>query len=197
MKTIFGALALCGMAFALSGNAAGQTLIGEWDAVTDFCEDEKVLDDWSKANKFKRLVFDKVSRTVINDFSHMDEQLKTKNCALHTKTNYSITGNQFTIGPFLELAAPNCPKIAKYMQNLMKYNLNHIKNDEKFGTKKSVREAAARRAEHFQRIKEGSYSPAEFKVSDDNQQLWIFLSIEESKDICPGSRFGREYKRIE
>lgn len=74
MKTIFGAFALYGIAFALSGNAAGQTLIGEWQLVKTFCEGGEVLGDWSKTNN--RLIFDKVSATRIIDRSNMYEQYK-------------------------------------------------------------------------------------------------------------------------
>ncbi len=94
MKTIFGTLALCGVAFALSSNAAGQTLVGEWKSVKTFCEGGDTLTDYQKHNTNRRRIFDKVSTTLIEDYSHMDEQLKTKNCALHTKTNYSTTRNQ-------------------------------------------------------------------------------------------------------
>ncbi len=109
MKTTFGALALCGIAFVLSSNAVGQTLIGEWQLVKTFCEGGKVLGDWSKTNN--RLIFDKLSATRIIDRSNMDEQYKTRDCALRIKTNYSITGDQYEVGTFLELTSPKCPSL--------------------------------------------------------------------------------------
>ena len=52
MRTIFGALALCGMAFALSGNAAGQTIIGEWKLVQTVGKGDKERHrDFSEGNK--------------------------------------------------------------------------------------------------------------------------------------------------
>lgn len=192
MKTIFGVLALCGMTFALSGNAVGETIIGKWETVKSFCEGGEVLHDWAKINKFRWRTFDKVSTTLIEDFSHMNEELKTKNCALHTKTNYSIIGDQYWIGPFLEFSSPNCPKLANTIRYYIKYTIAFLKD--KVGT---IGQNFIDRITDWQLIKEEHSPPVQFKISDNNHQLMTFASIEESKDICPGSRFGREYKRLE
>ncbi len=191
MKTIFGALALCGIAFVLSGNAAGQTLIGEWQPVKAFCEGGKVLSNSFRTND--REIFNKVSKTRIMDIATEE----TNNCALHIKTNLSIIENQYKIGPFLELTSPNCPKVSKWLQKLMKYSKSHLKNNENLGSTNNARKSMIRLIEGMQRVKEGNSPTVEFKVSDDNRRLWTFSSIEESKDICHGSRFGREYKWIE
>ncbi len=191
MKTIFGALALCGIAFALSGNAAAQTIIGEWQPVKTFCEGSKVLSNSFRTND--REIFNKVSKTRIMDIATEE----TNNCALHIKTNLSIIENQYKTGPFLELTSPNCPKVSKWLQKLMKYSKSHLKNNENLGSTNNARKSMIRLIEGMQRVKEGNSPTVEFKINDDNRRLWTFSSIEESKDICHGSRFGREYKRIE
>lgn len=189
MKTTLSALVLCIMALTLSGNAAGQTLIGEWKTVKSFCEGGRVLVDFQKRNNNRRRIFDKVSTTLIDDFSHMDEQLKTNNCALHTKTNYSITNNQYKLGPFLELTSPNCPRLSAQFIRLMRFSDYFLR--EKYGNdlaQKMIDYNALMRG-----IKEESHPSLGFKISDDNQKLWTFTS----NDLCPGSRYTAEYKRIE
>lgn len=140
-----------------------------------------------------REVFNEVSKTRIMDIATEE----TNNCALHIKTNLLIIENQYKIGPFLELTSSNCPKVSKWLQKLMKYSKSHLNNNENLGSTNNARKSAIRLIEGMQRIKEGNSPTVEFKISDDNQRLWTFSSIEESKDICHGSRFGREYTRIE
>ena len=93
MKTIFGALALCGMAFALAGNAAGQErpIMGKWKQTGEFCEGGESL---MKPTKIQ-MVINKTSMTKITDFS---KAFEINNCSLHVMTNYSIINDQLTQG---------------------------------------------------------------------------------------------------
>ena len=189
MKAILGALALCGMVFAASANASGQTLIGEWHRVKISCEGGKVLGDLRNNNS--RRIFDKASTTMILDRSDLDETFETTNCALHIKTNYQMSGNQYTVGPFLELSSPNCPSISAHLLGLMKYNQSQIK--EKMG---KHGETAAQTIGSFQRLKEGKAKPVEFAISNDNQQLRTFALEDKNDRLCPDSRYATHYERI-
>lgn len=193
MKTIFGALALCGMTFALSGNAAGQTLIGEWQLVKTFCEGGEVLVNLSEKNINLRRIFDKVSTTQILNMPEIDEEYQTKDCALHVKTNYSMDGNQYTMGPFLELTSPHCPDVTRSLQEIMKYSISHLK--EKYGGSERGIKFAIRLQTLTQRLKNGKFPSVEYKINDDNRQLWTFLPAGEN-DQCSELRSGSQYKRI-
>ena len=183
MKTLQAAILAAMMLIA--GPAFGQTLIGEWHLVKSFCEGGRVLSDWSKSNH--RRIFDDVSKTMITDMSHMDDQFKTKNCALNVKMNYSITGNQYKVGPFLEVSSPKCPIASKTTRQLMKYLPSHLK--EQYGGN------TVRMITNLQRIKEGNAPPISFKISNDNQKLWTFLPVGEDES-CLDTRYAHHYKRI-
>ncbi len=184
-------LALCGIAFVLSGNAAGQTLIGEWQLVKTFCEGGKVLGDWPKTNN--RRIFDKISTTQIIDRSNMDEQYKTRDCALRIKTNYSITGDQYEVDHFLELTSPKCPRLSRGMQEIMKFSQSYLK--ENYGDT-AYTERAIKFSATMQGIKEGTYLPTSYKISNDNRQLRIFRPVGEAVE-CPRSRLVGQYDRVE
>lgn len=186
MKTTLSAFALCGIVFAANAHA-DERLIGEWRPVKVSCEGGKVLRDTFK-NKDQWRVFDKISTTKIWDMSGMDKDLKAKGCELNIKTNYSIQGNQYTIGPFLELLSPKCSKLSSMIQEIMKYS--------KFYLEELGRPGLAKIAGIFQRIKESGYPPFEFKISDDNRKLQTYLSKENSKEDCPGSRNVMHYQRV-
>ena len=184
MKTL---TAIAAALTLFAGQAFGQTLIGEWQAVKSFCEDGKELRDWSREDN--RTIFDKASATQIIDMSHMDDQHKTKDCALHIKSNYTITQNQFKLGPFLEIFSPKCLKFSKELQYFVKYSIGTLKENYDLG------EGAIFMIKYLQEIKEGRAPPKSFKVSDDNQQLWIFRPAGEVTE-CPGARYGLQYKRV-
>ncbi len=192
MKTL-AAIALSGL-MLIAVPAFGQTLIGEWQPMKTFCEDGKALEDFSGRND--RRIFDNASTTTINYKPDMDKVLNTKGCALHYKTNYSmISDNQYKVGPFLEMSSPICPIAAKHMNDIIKYTPSYIKNgnDKQFGTTQATRERVARVIAHLQKIKEGSMAPVSFKVSDDNQHLWIFYS---ENSHCRNARLVFQHKRI-
>ena len=183
MKTL---TAIAAALMLIVGPAFGQTLIGEWQVVKSFCEDGKELRDWSREDN--RTTFDKASVTKVIMLPKVDEKHKMKDCALHTKTNYSIDGNQYKKGPFLEISSPKCPAVAIEIRELMKYTTSHLKEN--------FSQTIFRLITHFQKLKEGNASPVSFKISDDNQHLWTFASVEASKDACSGARYGQQYKRI-
>ena len=187
MKTIFGALALCGMAFALSGNATGQTLIGEWQLAKTFCEGGKVLHDLPNTNI--RRIFDKIIATEIRSSSAMDKAFKAKNCALHIKASYSIAGDEYKLGPFLELESPNCPSMSAHMISMMRFSASYL--IEKYG--KDRASGIINFNTFAQRIKDGTLRPVKFKISDDNRELRTFMSHD--KD-CPNTLYVKQYDRI-
>ena len=123
----------------------------------------------------------------------MDEQYKTRDCALRIKTNYSITGDQYEVGTFLELTSPKCPSLSRGMQEIMKFSQSYLK--ENYGdtayTERAIKFNAA-----MQGIKEGTYLPTLYKISNDNRKLWTSCPTDEAVE-CPGSRLVGQYDRIE
>lgn len=149
MKTLT-AIATAMMLFSVP--AFGQSLIGEWSLVKVFCEGGK---EFMVAQNTRR-IYDDASTTSVNPRPSADKLLKTKGCALHIKTNYSmISDNQYRVGPFLEMSSPNCPSVAKHMNSVIKYAPSYIENenDEQFGTTKVVRERMARLVASLQKNK--------------------------------------------
>ena len=191
MKTL---TAIAASMMLITGPAFGQTLIGEWQPTKAFCEDGKKVHDYSRTNN--RRIFDNATEITIYDRSNMDKMFNTKDCALHYKVNYSmISDNQYKIGPFLEMSSPNCPNLAKHMNNMIKYTPSYIENgnDEQFGTTQATRKRMANLVTFLQKIKGGDASPTSFKISDDNQHLWTF-NPESSR--CPNARLVFQHKRI-
>ena len=187
MKAILYTFALCGMVFAASAHA-DERLIGEWQLVKTSCAEKVLGDDW-RAKNFLRRVFDKGIRSTVINFSHADEFFKSKNCTLIAKTNYSINGNLYSVGPLLELASPNCPKLSEGLRRAMKFSVPSLKEQ-------GYPEMMIDHVRAYNRIKEGKAPFVEFELSDNNRKLTLYAGVEKNDGLCSGSRYIEHYERI-
>lgn len=175
-KTIF--FTLWALLISSTSAIADSALPGKWKQTDIFCEGSESL---MKPTKIQ-MVINKTSMTKITDLSRA---MGITNCLLLTSTNYSIINDQFTIGPFLELTSPNCPKVSQYLRQ-------EIKMMEAGYVNKDTPTEMVNFLNLVKLIKEGK-STKEYKISDDHQ---ILRTYGHTKDCPEGIRLVYEYERM-